>query len=480
VEQKANKHGHRFLKSDSKILPCPRSWQPPTFLLLTIGLVAIMSNTATSEEHSFVSSHASLCRSKQSSLPNETRDIDRPHEIALRALGAGRKRDPCLTPASGTWHTLTIKRGDTLSAIFSKFNMSSQLVELSKLATESKTLASIRPGQRLRLRIHDGILQQLVLEINPLEQLYATRLSEGFISERVKKPLQTRLITVSAKVDHSLFQAGLKAGLADRLIMKLAEIFGWDIDFALDIRQDDAFTVVFEQQLVDGKKVRNGKIVAAEFLNQGEQYQAYLYTNAQGVSDYYTPGGRSVRKPFLKTPVDVARISSRFTAKRRHPLLKRTRAHKGVDYVASVGTPAKSTGDGKIVFRGNKGGYGKTVIIAHGNRYTTLYAHLSRFARRTALGRRVKQGQVIGFIGKTGLATGPHLHYEFRVNGVHRNPLTIKLPTSVSLPVAEMSRFTAAIAPLQTNLDTHRGLYHTEKDDPQPHVVVAFGLRITN
>jgi murein DD-endopeptidase MepM/ murein hydrolase activator NlpD len=159
---------------------------------------------------------------------------------------------------------------------------------------------------------------------------------------------------VSAKVEHSLFQAGRKAGLANRLIMKLAEIFSWDIDFALDIRQDDAFTVIYEQQVVDGKKVRNGKIVAAEFLNQGEQYQAYFYTNAQGVSDYYTPAGRSVRKPFLKTPVTIARIGSRFTAKRRHPLLKGTRAHKGIDYVASVGTPVKSTGDGKIVFRGNR------------------------------------------------------------------------------------------------------------------------------
>jgi murein DD-endopeptidase MepM/ murein hydrolase activator NlpD len=457
MEHNANQHDHRLLKSDSKILTCLRSWQPTTFLLLTAGFIAVMSDADTSEEHSLVSSHVSLCHSEQSSLPPETqRGIDRPHEIALRTLGAGREHGECPTPTSSTWHTLTIKRGDTLSAIFSKFHISSQLAELLKLGTESKTLASIRPGQRLRLRIHDGILQQLVLEINPLEQLYATRLSEGFTSERVKKPLQTRLITASARVEHSLFQAGLKAGLTDRLIMELAEIFGWDIDFALDIRQDDAFTVVYEQQLVDGKKVHNGKIVAAEYLNQRKQYQAFFYTTAQGVSGFYTPAGRSVRKPFLKTPVDVARVSSTFTAKRRHPILKRTRAHKGVDYVAPIGTPVKSTGDGKIVFRGKKSGYGKTVIIDHGNRYTTLYAHLSRFARHAAPGRPVKQGNIIGFIGKTGLATGPHLHYEFRVNGVHRNPLTIKRPTMISLPAAEMSRFTDAIASFQTKLDNHR------------------------
>jgi hypothetical protein len=255
MEHKANKHDHRHLKSDSKLLTCPHSWQPPTFLLTTAGLFAVMSNAATSEEHSLVSSQISLCHSKQSSLTTETQGIDHPHEIALRALGADRERGECPTPTNSEWHTLTIKRGDALSAIFSKFHMSSQ----------------------------------------------------------------------------PLYQAGLKAGLTDRLIMKLAEIFGWDIDFALDIRQDNGFTVIYEQQVVDGKNVRNRKIVAAEFLNQGEQYKAYLYTNAQGVSDYYTTAGRSVRKLFLKTPVAVACISSRFTAKRRHPLLKRTRAHKGVD-----------------------------------------------------------------------------------------------------------------------------------------------------
>ncbi len=357
---------------------------------------------------------------------------------------------------SGTWHEVVIKRGDSLSSIFSRLNVSSQLRKILNIGKEIRPLKSIYPDQKLRFCIHDDVLTKLIYEFNELEQLHITRNANDFTVERVKRPVETRPKLASAKISHSLFEAGLKAGLSDRLIMEVAAIFGWDIDFALDIRSGDRFSVVYEEQFLDGKKIRNGKIIAAEFINQGKIYQAFRYTDARGHTDYYAPDGRSMRKAFLRTPVNLARITSRYYARRRHPILNKIRAHKGVDYAAPMGTPIKATGHGKVVFRGRKGGYGKTLVLKHGHKYTTLYAHMSRYARNTSVGQRVKQGQIIGYIGQSGLATGPHLHYEFRVNGQHRNPLNVALPPAEPLPAQELTRFATTIEPLQTKLDNSK------------------------
>ncbi|MCU7945715.1 MAG: peptidoglycan DD-metalloendopeptidase family protein, partial [Candidatus Thiodiazotropha sp. (ex Cardiolucina cf. quadrata)] len=242
-------------------------------------------------------------------------------------------------------------------------------------------------------------------------------------------------------------------GLSERLIMQLADIFGWDIDFALEIRSGDRFTVIFQEDYLDGEKLRDGPILAAEFVNQGRTYRALRYTDDSGNSDYFTPKGRSMRKAFLRAPVDFRRISSKFTRERYHPVLGKKRPHRGVDYAAKTGTPIKSAGDGKIIHRGKKGGYGRTVIIQHGQTYTTLYAHLSRYNKKAKRGQKVKQGQVIGYVGKTGLATGPHLHYEFRVNGVHRNPLTVKLPAAEPIAKKYRAGFQMKIQPLLSKLE---------------------------
>jgi murein DD-endopeptidase MepM/ murein hydrolase activator NlpD len=237
------------------------------------------------------------------------------------------------------------------------------------------------------------------------------------------------------------------------MIMELAAIFGWDIDFALDIRRGDHFTVVYQEYYLEGKKVRDGDILAAEFTNQGKSYRAIRYVDADGNAGFYTPEGLSLRKAFLRTPVKFSRISSRFTLHRKHPILNRIRAHKGVDYAAPRGTPIRATGDGKVVFRGRKGGYGRTIVIQHGSKYSTLYGHMSRYNGKVKLGRRVRQGQVIGYVGSSGLATGPHLHYEFRIDGVHRNPLTVKLP--VAEPIAKRYRddFQKLATPLIAQLE---------------------------
>ena len=237
--------------------------------------------------------------------------------------------------------------------------------------------------------------------------------------------------------------------------MELADIFGWDIDFALDIRANDHFTVIFEELYSDGEKVKNGHILAAEFINDGKVFKAVRYMDHNNNIQYYTPNGKSLKKAFLRSPVKFSRISSKFTLKRWHPILHRFKSHKGVDYAASTGTPIKATGNGKIAFRGRKGGYGKTIVIEHGNQYSTLYAHLSRFSKART-GKRVKQGDTIGYVGKTGLATGPHLHYEFRVNNRHRNPLTIKLPKTRSIRKHYMTAFKNQTKNLLAQLEMYK------------------------
>jgi len=357
----------------------------------------------------------------------------------------------------GDWAEVEIKRGDTLSLIFSRLEIHSQLNPILSLGDEVSLLRSIHPGEKIRAMKRDGQLQQLVYEPDRTRQLHVTRGSEGYEAEIVERPLEVRVSQGNGTIRSSLFQAGVDAGMSQTLIMSMANIFGWDIDFALDIREGDHFSVIYEQLYQDGEFVRDGAILAAEFINRGSTFQALRYTTPEGDTDYYSPDGRSMRKAFLRTPVEFARISSRFGA-RRHPVLHTMRQHRGVDYAAPTGTPIRASGDGRIVHRGSRGGYGKTIIIQHGQQYRTLYAHMNGFARSTATGSRVRQGQVIGYIGMTGMATGPHLHYEFLVNGVHRDPLTVRLPDAEPLPDRYMGDFKAKTSPLLAQIEGLRVL----------------------
>ena len=253
-----------------------------------------------------------------------------------------------------------------------------------------------------------------------------------------------------------MFLAGTNAGMEQSLIMEVASIFGWDIDFALDIRSNDRFSVLYEEHFLNGEKLRNGPILAAEFTNQGKTFKAVRYTDSKGSSNYFTPEGNSMRKAFLRTPVDFARISSHFNLKRKHPVLNRIRAHKGTDYAAPTGTPIKAAGDGKVTWAGTKGGYGRTVMIQHGQSYKTLYAHMRRYGKGIRSGVRVKQGQIIGYVGSSGLATGPHLHYEFYVNGAVRNPVRVSLPKAKAIPKKELANFKAQTTPIVATLQNYQ------------------------
>ncbi len=357
--------------------------------------------------------------------------------------------------ASGQWHTAAVKPGDNLSLIFKRHGLSAkQLQKILSLGKDARALKRIFPGDSLSLYIDDDQqLRKLIYDISDVRTLEITKRENDFIPRIIKHQPDVRQSHASAVINNSLFLAAQRAGLSDNITMELAAIFGWDIDFSLDIRQGDHFTVIYEELFLNGDKLKDGKILAAEFISRGKSYRAVRYADSKGRTDYYSPDGKSMRKEFLRSPVDFTRVSSRFSLGRKHPVLNKIRAHKGVDYAASRGTPIKATGDGRIIFRGRKGGYGKAVIIEHGSRYSTLYAHMNSFARGTGNGRRVKQGQIIGFVGSTGLATGPHLHYEFRVNGVHRNPLTVKFPDASPLGRTYMADFSTKAAPYLARLD---------------------------
>lgn len=356
------------------------------------------------------------------------------------------------------WQTIKVKKGENLSIIFDRLGLSpTVLFQIMSLGEQTRLLKELMPGDSLNFLINEKKLQILRFEANLTTTLEVVKQEKGFSSNVIVSELDLRTNESHGSIDSSLFISGQKAGLSDNLIMQLVSIFGWDIDFALDIRKGDQFSVIYEEKFKDNVKVDEGTILAAEFINRNQSYRALRYISADGDTSYFDEEGVSMRKAFLRTPLKFSRISSGFNLRRKHPVLNRIRAHKGVDYAAPTGTPIKATGDGTVLLAGRKGGYGNTVILKHGGTRTTLYAHMSSFSKNIKKGKRVKQGQIVGYVGKSGLATGPHLHYEFRVNGVHRNPLTVKLPKASSVPAEQMADFKQQTATILAQLNTATG-----------------------
>ena len=354
------------------------------------------------------------------------------------------------------WENITVKSGDSLSGIFGRVDINAnQLAELMKISSVKKHLLKIMPGEQIQLD-HDfnGQLLGLHYDIDFKTSLLVERSPAGLESTIIEHNIDSRPQHTSGTINDSLFLAAQNAGLTDNMTMELAGIFGWDIDFVLDIRKGDSFSLVYEEIYKNGQKIKDGNILAAEFINRGKSYRAVRYEDPKTKKiAYFSENGKNLRKAFLRSPVNFSYISSKFTSRRYHPVLHKYRSHKGIDYAARRGTPIRSSGEGKVVFRGKKGGYGNVVIIKHGSRYSTLYAHLSKFNRKARRGRKVKQGQVIGYVGSSGLATGPHLHYEFRVNGVHRNPLTVRFPSAKSISKQHLASFRADTTHLFAQLD---------------------------
>lgn len=353
-----------------------------------------------------------------------------------------------------SWRNHTIKNGDSLYKVLLDMGYSPALVDrVSSLGDEVKPLLALTPGQILRVSNSTGKnFLGLEYSIDGLQTLVVKTRGSHLVANTRKKETETTTRFSSGVISSSLFLAATDAGMTDNLTMQLAKIFGWDIDFNLDLREGDRFQVLYSEILSEGVKISDGDILAAEFKVRGKTFQAVRFLNDDGDISYYTPDGKSMRKAFTRNPLPFNRVTSRFNPNRLHPVLKTTRPHRGVDYGAPTGTPVRATGDGKIILRGPSGGYGNTIIVKHGTTYNTLYAHLSRFASSSKVGSWVKQGQTIGFVGKTGLATGPHLHYEFRVNGVHKNPLTVAFPDAAPLPKSQRTAFNSQISPLLAQL----------------------------
>lgn len=348
-----------------------------------------------------------------------------------------------------------VRRNDTMDRIFRQLKLNlTDLAAIRGMPSVQSQLDQLRVGDIITLVHDEGLVQSLTRRISETAILSVTRANEGFNAEVIETPLDIQQVQAEGTIDTSLFVAARAAGVSPELILQMAnDIFGWDIDFALDIQAGDKFNLVYEQKYRDGKFIGNGRILAADFMNNGTLHRAVWFESKDGkVSDYFRPDGRSVRRAFLRAPLEFTRISSNFNPKRRHPILNTIRAHKGVDYAAATGTVIKAAGDGRVAFVGMKGGYGRVVILEHGGGVRTLYGHMSRFAG-IRNGQRVRQGMTIGYVGSSGAATGPHLHYEYLVNGVHKNPRTVLLPEAGPIPDDYRAEFLRTSGQLFAKLD---------------------------
>ena len=374
--------------------------------------------------------------------------------ISLPAKPARKPEPQPQAPQAPEWQTLTVEAGDSLSSLLPPLGVGAgQVFALINSDDKLQRLTKIRPGETLQVTVdNDNRLTQVQYHPSKVETLTARLRGGGWETRLSQREYQKQTRFAEAEITDSLFLAGAAAGISDKLTMQLANLFAWDVDFVLDIRRGDRFRIIYEELYLDGEKVGEGDILMAEFWNQDRHLTAFRYETRSGDVEYLDIKGDSMRKEFIRTPVAFSRISSRFNLSRKHPVLNRIRAHKGIDYAAPSGTPIKAAGDGKVIFAGVKGGYGNVIILKHGQIYTTLYAHMRGFAKGIRVGKRVKQGQTIGYVGASGLATGPHLHYEFRINGVHRNPLTVPLPKARGINDNERSEFLIAANRLKAQM----------------------------
>lgn len=405
----------------------------------------------------------------------DSRLADIPRQLVIEQLAL-----PALAAAAGAEQSFLreerVQRGDTVMELLQRLGIDDPAAVsfLKHNATTQSLFRQLSPGKNLTARTGpQGELQSLVFPLNggKDQALVVERRVDGdgdqFSASEQALPLETQVVMKTAEIRYSLFGASDAAGIPDSVATQLADIFGGDIDFHRDLRKGDRFAVIYESVNYLGRAVRSGRILAAEFVNNGKTYRAAWFADpagSQSSGGYYTADGKNIRKAFLRSPLEFSRITSGFTSARFHPVLQKWRAHKGVDYGAPSGTRVKATGDGVVDYVGLKGGYGKVVILRHQSRYSTLYAHLSGFASGVRKGSRVGQGDVIGYVGATGLASGPHLHYEFRVNDVHQNPLAMALPSAPPLMPQQFAQFRAQTEAHLARLDLIHGFDLAQAD----------------
>ena len=402
-------------------------------ILILVFFAVILTLTLTTSE-----------KAKASKDNNQTGlEIGKRYDVAIKIA------DKSTTDTSSTalkadnveniaYKAFTVKKGDNLALIFKRAGFSAQtLHKLINTDKQTKQLTNIHPGEVLYFaKDSNEQLSHLKYELSQTDTLLVSLdENDAYQSSISSKKIETRNQITAGTIRTNFWNAGIEAGLTEKQIMNFADIFGWDIDFANDIRKDDSFTLIYETKHIEGEYIGTGNVIAAEFINQGEHFSAVLHEDG----NYYTPEGRSMRKAFLRAPVNFKYISSSFNPRRKHPVTGKIKAHRGIDYAARTGTPVMASGNGKVIKSGYSKYNGNYVFIQHGTQYVTKYLHLHK--RKVKTGAKVKQGQLIGTVGATGRVTGAHLHYEFLVNGVHRNPKTVKLPKSESLNQTELAKF---------------------------------------
>ena len=356
------------------------------------------------------------------------------------------------------WREEVIRRGDTLAGMLARLRVNdADALAFINSAPEARAFFQLIAGRTLRAATRpDGTLLSLQY-LNGDRLLAVTRDGDHYVAAENSAAVDTRVVNAAGVIRSSLFAATDALDVPDAIAMQLVDLFSTEIDFRKDLRQNDRFTVIYEELLERGERVGAGRVLSAEFINQGRKHNVVWFEITPGQGAYYTPDGRDIRKSFLRSPLEFSRVSSGFSPARYHPILHRMTAHKGVDFVAPVGTNIKATADGTVEFAGVQSGYGNVIILRHQNKYTTLYAHMARFARGIRSGVRVQQGDIIGAVGMTGMTTGPHVHYEFRVDGVHQDPLSVAMPIAAPMPPAIKQRFLLAAAPLARTMDLLRG-----------------------
>jgi murein DD-endopeptidase MepM/ murein hydrolase activator NlpD len=352
------------------------------------------------------------------------------------------------------WHVETVRRNETVGDIFSRLELGQgDVYRVVNFSEQTQELARVFPGEQLAFRLEGGKLTGLQFDGDEAHRVLLSFDGDKITQRLIDRHIERRVSYASASIEHSLFGSAMQADMSDALIVRLAGIFNYDIDFAQDLQPGDSFALVYEQIYRDGEKLRDGEIIAATFINQGKRFEVYRFEDDNGRADYLSADGRSRKKAFIRTPVEFTRITSKFSPNRLHPIMGRMMRHMGVDYAAPTGTPIMATGNATVAFIGQQNGYGNVIILKHKGGIETLYGHQSRFAKGLRRGDRVAQNEVIGYVGMTGLATGPHLHYEFRMSGQHRDPLSVDLPVADPLSGAEMARFKSSTLPLIAQLN---------------------------
>ena len=413
--------------------------------LIVVGVGAWFSGAPDASIDTGRPSLAAAALASQVPLPFEIENDLVENDFDLEAFGARRE---------SRWIVVDIRKGDTLSRIFRKYGVPARLTHTLSRSIQGRLLNRLRIGPNLRLHLGPGDeLLSLRYDVDTYKVLVARFHGLDFETRLERRRIEVRQREVTGTIETSLFDAASRAGLSDAAVARLESIFQWNIDFNRDLRSGDRFSVIFEDKFVAGRQIGTG-VVAASFTVGDLQHTAFRHVDEDGRVEYYSEDGESLKRAFLRSPVAYARISSKFSNRRYHPVLKEWRAHRGVDYAAPRNTPVMATADGVVHRKGRDGAYGRLIVLRHGVTYRTVYAHLNRFAKNLKVGARVKQGQVIGFVGSSGLSTGPHLHYEFRVNGRHEDPLTVKTPSARSIAEPQRDEFLKLAANLNTRLNS--------------------------